>query len=102
MREIPQLDAQAVAHGDKVYAHRLGNLAAIDGMVSSLINKLSDKGLLDNTYILYTTDNGKADLILRKTGRLTEIVGFHINQHRLPPGKRCPYEEDINIPLLVR
>lgn len=28
--------------------------------------------------------------------------GFHIGNHRLPPGKRCPYEEDINIPLLIR
>ena len=30
------------------------------------------------------------------------ISGFHIGNHRLAAGKRCPYEEDINIPLLIR
>jgi arylsulfatase A-like enzyme len=34
---------------------------------------------------MYTTDNG-----------------FHIGQHRLPPGKTCAIEEDINIPFFVR
>jgi arylsulfatase A-like enzyme len=34
--------------------------------------------MLDNTYIIYTSDNG-----------------FHI-------GKRCPYEEDVNVPLIIR
>lgn len=28
--------------------------------------------------------------------------GFHIGQHRLPPGKTCAYEEDINVPLIIR
>lgn len=30
------------------------------------------------------------------------MLGFHIGNHRLLPGKRCPYEEDVNIPLLIR
>lgn len=29
------------------------------------------------------------------------VQGFHIGQHRLKPGKRCAFEEDINIPLLI-
>ena len=28
--------------------------------------------------------------------------GYHISQHRLHPGKECPYEEDVHIPLAVR
>ena len=28
--------------------------------------------------------------------------GYHIGQHRLPPGKECGYEEDVNVPLIVR
>jgi arylsulfatase A-like enzyme len=49
------------------------------------VTRLSDFGILEDTYILYTTDNG-----------------YHISQHRLNPGKECGFEEDINIPLIVR
>jgi N-acetylglucosamine-6-sulfatase len=79
------LDAQGIKVCDETYYHRLGNIAAIDEMVSQLIGRLDAHGILNNTYIIYTTDNG-----------------FHIGNHRLHPGKRCPYEEDINIPLLIR
>ena len=70
---------------DHTHRHRLGNIFAVDAMVGELIQKLKDHGILDNTYIIFTSDNG-----------------FHIGNHRLLPGKRCPYEEDINIPLLIR
>jgi N-acetylglucosamine-6-sulfatase len=50
-----------------------------------LVTRLADYGILDNTYIIYSTDNG-----------------YHISQHRLNPGKECGFEEDINIPLIVR
>lgn len=49
------------------------------------MKRLEDYGILDNTYIIYTTDNG-----------------YHIGQHRLQPGKECGFEEDINIPLVIR
>lgn len=54
-------------------------------MVQGLIERLKQSNLLDNTYIIYSSDNG-----------------FHIGQHRLQPGKSCGYEEDVNIPLIVR
>lgn len=50
-----------------------------------MVTKLEDYGLLENTYIFYTSDNG-----------------YHIGQHRMVPGKGCPYEEDINVPMIVR
>ncbi|OQE29795.1 hypothetical protein PENSTE_c002G00438 [Penicillium steckii] len=28
--------------------------------------------------------------------------GFHISQHRLPPGKTCGFEEDIRVPFMIR
>ena len=50
------------------------------------MNRLSENHeVLENTYLIYTTDNG-----------------FHISQHRLPPGKSCGIEEDINIPFFIR
>jgi arylsulfatase A-like enzyme len=53
--------------------------------VDDIFVKLEEYGILDNTYVFYSSDNG-----------------FHIGQHRLQPGKSCGYEEDINIPLIVR
>jgi N-acetylglucosamine-6-sulfatase len=83
---------------------RLGNIAAIDDMVAELIQKLDDHNILDNTYVVYTSDNGTFSPIKgpRSKSKLTPHAGFHIGNHRLSPGKRCPYEEDINIPLLIR
>jgi len=40
---------------------------------------------LDNTYIIYSSDNG-----------------YHIGQHRMAPGKKCVFEENINVPLIIR
>lgn len=69
---MPQQTADQLAYGDKMYFHRLGNLAAIDDMVGKLIEKLDEHDLLDNTYIIYTTDNGALDSFFnQKTQLLT-------------------------------
>jgi arylsulfatase A-like enzyme len=60
-------------------------LQAVDELVDGVFKKLEDYKILDNTYIIYSSDNG-----------------YHIGQHRLQPGKECGYEEDINIPLIIR
>lgn len=57
----------------------------MDDLINSIFDKLEAHGLLDNTYVLYTADNG-----------------YHIGQHRLSPGKTCAYEEDINVPMFIR
>jgi arylsulfatase A-like enzyme len=50
-----------------------------------MIKKLEDAGQLDNTYIIYTTDNG-----------------YHISQHRMHPGKECGFDTDVHIPMIIR
>jgi arylsulfatase A-like enzyme len=60
-------------------------LQAVDEIVAGVVHRLDAYGILDNTYIIYTTDNG-----------------YHIGHHRLHPGKECGFEEDINIPLIIR
>jgi arylsulfatase len=70
---------------DSYYRHRLQSLQAVDDLVESVVNELETYNLLEDTYIFYTSDNG-----------------YHVGQHRMVPGKGCPYEEDINIPMIVR
>ncbi|KAK4508793.1 hypothetical protein PRZ48_002532 [Zasmidium cellare] len=79
-----KLTEKEVKAGDAHHASRLRSIAGIDDMVKLIVDKLKDKKLLENTYIIYTSDNG-----------------YHISNHRLLPGKRCGYEEDISIPLLM-
>ncbi|QKX53241.1 uncharacterized protein TRUGW13939_00317 [Talaromyces rugulosus] len=74
-----------VEYNDHFYRSRLRALQAVDELVDGIFARLQDYDLLDNTYIVYSSDNG-----------------YHIGQHRLQPGKTCGYEEDINIPLIIR
>ncbi|KAL2891026.1 Arylsulfatase [Ceratocystis lukuohia] len=80
-----KLNGSAIEYNDHFYRQRLRALQGVDELVDGLFERLAKKGLLDNTYFFYTSDNG-----------------FHIGQHRLPPGKECGYEEDINVPLIIR
>jgi hypothetical protein len=57
----------------------------VDDLIDTLIRRLDDAGILDNTYIIYTSDNG-----------------YHIGNHRLQGGKLQCFEEDVNIPLIIR
>lgn len=83
--KLKQQTQENLDYNDHYYRQRLRALQAVDELVDGLFTHLEDYGLLENTYIFYTSDNG-----------------FHIGQHRLQPGKSCGYEEDINVPLIVR
>ncbi|KAI1391544.1 Arylsulphatase [Hypoxylon trugodes] len=82
---LPQQNDTNVVYNDHFYRQRLRSLQAVDELVEGLISRLEEHGILDNTYIVYSSDNG-----------------YHIGQHRLQPGKSCGYEEDVNVPLIVR
>ncbi|PNY27646.1 Arylsulfatase [Tolypocladium capitatum] len=83
---LPKLSDDQIEYNDDFYRRRLQALQAVDDLVSSVISKLgAHQDVLANTYLFYTSDNG-----------------YHIGQHRLPPGKTCNKEEDINIPFLAR
>ncbi|KXJ96085.1 arylsulfatase precursor [Microdochium bolleyi] len=86
---LDQFNATAVDYLDEFHRLRIRSLQAVDELVEALVTRLEQSGapaeVVDNTYIIYTTDNG-----------------YHIGQHRLAPGKTCAIEEDINIPFIVR
>ncbi|KAJ1327774.1 N-acetylglucosamine-6-sulfatase [Microdochium nivale] len=83
--KLPQLNASSVAYLDHFYRQRLRSLQSVDELVDSVARALRLAGALDDTYIVYSSDNG-----------------YHIGQHRLPPGKECAFEEDIRVPLYIR
>jgi N-acetylglucosamine-6-sulfatase len=81
----PPLSLEQKRYMEELYRKRLQSMLAVDDMIGDLVGALHDSGELDNTYIVFTSDNG-----------------FHLGQHRLGAGKWTPYEEDIRIPLIVR
>lgn len=67
------------------YQRRTEALLSVDDMVERIVNILDNANQLENTYIIYSSDNG-----------------FHLGHHRLGPGKKYAFEEDINVPLIIR
>ena len=85
MRGKPRLTDKQIASIDQLYRRRLQSLQAVDAAIAALVDTLEAAGQLDNTFLLFTSDNG-----------------FHMGQHRMWPGKYKPYEEDVHVPLIVR
>jgi arylsulfatase A-like enzyme len=67
------------------YRARAESLLAVDEMVGNIAATLKRKGELDDTVIIFTSDNG-----------------FFHGEHRVRSGKVRLYEESIRVPLLIR
>ncbi len=83
--QLPLILPAEIAEMDEKYRNRLRSMQAVDEMVAALVATLADTGVLSNTYIIFTSDNG-----------------YHLGQHRLPAGKYTNYEEDLRVPLIIR
>ncbi len=68
----------------KDFQHRVASLASTDDAVASTVEALDKAGVLDNTLILFASDNG-----------------FLLGQHRLR-GKNFPYEPSVRVPMMMR
>jgi N-acetylglucosamine-6-sulfatase len=67
------------------YQQRLESLLAVDAAVAQIVNELNRIGKLNDTYIIFTSDNG-----------------FFHGEHRVAAGKVLLYEPSIRVPLLIR
>jgi arylsulfatase A-like enzyme len=85
IRQLPPLDEKQIAYLEFEYRRRIASLLAVDDMVESIVRTLDATGQLDDTYVIYSSDNG-----------------FHMGQHRLIAGKDTPYDEDIRVPMVMR
>ena len=68
----------------KAYRAELQALQSVDDLVEAVVDALKQAGKLDDTVIIYTSDNG-----------------FLFGEHRLV-GKAAVFEESIRVPLLMR
>jgi N-acetylglucosamine-6-sulfatase len=81
IRDLPLVERAAKR---QLFQHRVESLASVDDAVAATIAALDAAGELENTLIIFTTDNG-----------------YLIGEHRYT-GKNILYEEGLLVPFLMR
>jgi arylsulfatase A-like enzyme len=82
--DLPPL-GPATGTDDETIRNRLRMVKAVDEGVGEMLRTLEKSGQLDNTAIIFTSDEG-----------------YFFGEHGLSYERRLAYEESIHIPLLVR
>jgi N-acetylglucosamine-6-sulfatase len=85
IKRRPLLNARRIAAVQENWQQRRETLLAVDEAIASIVDTLRQTGELDNTLILFTSDNG-----------------FFHGEHRVANGKVLWYEPSIHLPLLMR
>jgi len=81
---LPPLTQAEIDMIDVQHRARMQSMLAVDEMIARLMQALEQLGLLDDTYVFLTSDNG-----------------YHMGNHRLF-AKRAPYERVVSVPLVIR
>jgi|SoiMethySBSTD1v2_1073268.scaffolds.fasta_scaffold193136_2 N-acetylglucosamine-6-sulfatase len=85
IQKLPRLSRNDQQQVIRLRRQRRDALRSVDDTVEKVVNELRTDGELDNTVIMFTTDNG-----------------FLLGEHRVHHDKRYPYEESVQVPLLIR
>jgi N-acetylglucosamine-6-sulfatase len=85
MRQQSPIDVAAELRIDQVHQLRVEALQSVDQHIDRFVRLLEEQNVLDNTIIIYTSDNG-----------------FQLGQHRLAGDKRHLYEHDVRVPFVIR
>jgi N-acetylglucosamine-6-sulfatase len=80
----PPLSATELQTIDHDYRLRVRSMQSVDDMITTIEATLAADGLSNDTYIVFSSDNG-----------------FHMGQYRLMPGKLTAFDSDIRVPLIV-
>lgn len=78
------LSAAAMKLMDRKFRLRVQSVQAIDAMIARIQAELVAQGVADNTFLVFTSDNG-----------------FHLGEHRLKAGKMTAFDTDVRVPLVV-
>jgi N-acetylglucosamine-6-sulfatase len=66
------------------FRKRAESVKSVDDMIGTLVSTVQRTGVWDNTYLVFSSDNG-----------------LHMGEHRLRPGKLTAFDTDIHVPLSV-
>jgi len=83
-RRSPPLTETNVQQIAENYRTRQESLLAVDEAMGAIVRTLRRNGEYDNTYVLFTSDNG-----------------FLQGEHRVRSGKMLPYDPSVRVPLLI-
>jgi arylsulfatase A-like enzyme len=84
IQQIASWDSQKQSRWDHVRENMLESLIDVDRWLGGIVNALQETGRLDNTMLVFTSDNG-----------------YLLGEHRWT-GKVVPYDESIRVPWIVR
>jgi N-acetylglucosamine-6-sulfatase len=80
----PPLSAAQIDYINYVFEKRVEDVQSVDNMIAAIKGALARHGMLRNTYIVFSSDNG-----------------LHTGEYRLMPGKLTAYDTDIHVPLII-
>jgi arylsulfatase A-like enzyme len=84
MRALPSMDAQALAANQTFRQDQYRTLLSVDDQIAALLQAYRDTGRLQNTMVIFTSDNG-----------------LSWGEHRWVK-KEVPYDESLRVPLVIR
>lgn len=84
LRDYPDITPAERAGITESYRARAESLLAVDEAVQKLVDTLRATGALQNTYVVFASDNG-----------------FFFGQHKVPTGKFLPHETSGHVPMMV-
>jgi arylsulfatase A-like enzyme len=84
LRTHPALTDADIAGIDRDFRKRAQSVQAVDKMIGELEEAVASIGEANNTYFVFSSDNG-----------------YHMGEHRMMPGKMTAFDTDIHVPLIV-
>ena len=80
----PPLSPRQIERINQAFRLRAQDVQSVDDMIGRIRATLQQDGLANNTYIVFSSDNG-----------------LHTGEYRLMPGKLTAFDTDIHVPLVV-
>jgi arylsulfatase A-like enzyme len=84
LSRFESLGPKRIATIDAKFRERAQAVQAVDRTIGAIEAQLRAEGIAQNTYIVFSSDNG-----------------LHMGEHRLQPGKLTAFDTDIKVPLIV-